>query len=63
MWRGDVASTNNAYAEAFLGPAAPLEADAVTVHPYLGLAAMGAFLSRARQAGGCLLGGHPFLQP
>jgi orotidine-5'-phosphate decarboxylase len=53
--RGDVSSTNDAYAEAFLGPGAPLEADAVTVHPYLGLAAMGAFVSRAHQAGSCLL--------
>jgi orotidine-5'-phosphate decarboxylase len=53
--RGDVASTNDAYAEAFLGPGAALEADSVTVHPYLGLAAMGAFVSRAHQAGGCLL--------
>jgi orotidine-5'-phosphate decarboxylase len=53
--RGDVGSTNDAYAEAFLGPGAPLEADAVTVHPYLGLEAMGAFVSRAHQAGSCLL--------
>ena len=53
--RGDVGSTNDAYAEAFLGPGAPLQADAVTVHPYLGLAAMGAFVSRAHQAGSCLL--------
>lgn len=53
--RGDVGSTNDAYAGAFLGPGAPLEADAVTVHPYLGLAAMDAFVSRAHQAGSCLL--------
>ena len=53
--RGDVGSTNDAYAEAFLGPGAPLEADAVTVHPYLGLAAMGAFVTRADKAGACLL--------
>jgi orotidine-5'-phosphate decarboxylase len=53
--RGDVGSTNAAYAEAYLGAGAPLEADAVTVHPYLGLEAMDAFVSRARQAGGCLL--------
>jgi orotidine-5'-phosphate decarboxylase len=53
--RGDVGSTNDAYAEAFLGPGAPLEADAVTVHPYLGLAAMDAFVSRAHRAGSCLL--------
>jgi orotidine-5'-phosphate decarboxylase len=53
--RGDVGSTNEAYAEAFLGAGAPLEADAVTVHPYLGLAAMNAFLTRAHPAGACLL--------
>ena len=53
--RGDVGSTNAAYAEAYLGAGAPLEADAVTVHPYLGLDAMDAFVSRAHQAGGCLL--------
>jgi orotidine-5'-phosphate decarboxylase len=53
--RGDVGTTNEAYAEAFLGPGAPLEADAITVHPYLGLAAMGAFVARAHDAGSCLL--------
>jgi len=35
--RGDVGSTNDAYAAAYLGPDAPFGADAVTVHPYLGL--------------------------
>ena len=53
--RGDVGTTNKAYAEAFLGVGAPLEADAVTVHPYLGLGAMDAFVSRAHKAGACLL--------
>jgi orotidine-5'-phosphate decarboxylase len=53
--RGDVGSTNDAYAEAYLGKGAPLEADAITVHPYLGLGAMGTFVSRAAQAGSCLL--------
>jgi orotidine-5'-phosphate decarboxylase len=53
--RGDVGSTNDAYAEAFLGADAPLAADAVTVHPYLGLAAMDAFVTRAHAAGGALL--------
>ncbi|HUB38887.1 MAG TPA: orotidine-5'-phosphate decarboxylase [Streptosporangiaceae bacterium] len=53
--RGDVGSTNDAYAEAYLGKGAPLAADAITLHPYLGLAAMGAFVSRAEQAGSCLL--------
>jgi orotidine-5'-phosphate decarboxylase len=50
-----VGSTNDAYAEAYLGKDAPIEADALTVHPYLGLAAMGAFISRAHEAGSCLL--------
>ncbi|MGH9185084.1 MAG: orotidine-5'-phosphate decarboxylase [Acidimicrobiales bacterium] len=40
--RGDVGSTNQAYAEAYLGPDAPMRADALTVHPYLGVDAMGA---------------------
>lgn len=53
--RGDVGSTNDAYAEAYLGAGAPLEADAITVHPYLGLAAMDAFVRRAHEAGACLL--------
>ena len=53
--RGDVGSTNDAYAEAYLGKSAPLEADAMTVHPYLGLGAMGAFVARAHEAGSGLL--------
>jgi len=53
--RGDVGSTNQAYAEAYLGPGAPIEVDALTVHPYLGLGAMGAFVERAHAAGSCLL--------
>jgi orotidine-5'-phosphate decarboxylase len=53
--RGDVGSTNDAYAQAYLGAGAPLEADAITVHPYLGLAAMGPFVAGAHEAGSCLL--------
>jgi orotidine-5'-phosphate decarboxylase len=53
--RGDVGSTNDAYAQAYLGAGAPVEADAITVHPYLGLSAMGAFVDRAHLAGACLL--------
>ena len=53
--RGDVATTNAAYAEAFLGQGAPFESDALTVHPYLGIGAMDAFVARAHQAAGCLL--------
>ncbi len=53
--RGDVGSTNDAYAEAFLGADALLAADALTVHPYLGLAAMDSFVTRATDAGSALL--------
>jgi orotidine-5'-phosphate decarboxylase len=53
--RGDVGSTNDAYAEAYLGKGAPLAADAITVHPYLGLAAMGTYVSRAAESGSCVL--------
>src|SRR5699024_11097163 len=34
--RGDIGSTMGAYAQAHLLPGAPLEADAITVSPYLG---------------------------
>ena len=44
-----------AYAEAYLGPEAPIEVDALTVHPYLGLAAMESFVDRAANSGSCLL--------
>jgi orotidine-5'-phosphate decarboxylase len=53
--RGDVGSTNDAYAAAYLGDGAPVQADAITVHPYLGLAAMGEFIDRASGTGSCLL--------
>ena len=53
--RGDVGSTNDAYARAYLGTGAPFAADAITVHPYLGLGAMDAFVSRAHESGGCVL--------
>ena len=53
--RGDVGSTNDAYAAAYLGDDAPVQADAITVHPYLGLAAMGELVGRASRSGSCLL--------
>lgn len=53
--RGDVGSTNQAYAEAYLGSDAPMRADALTVHPYLGIAAMQPFVDRAVESGSCLL--------
>jgi orotidine-5'-phosphate decarboxylase len=38
--RGDIGSTMTAYAQAYLDPAAPLAADAITVSPYLGVGAL-----------------------
>jgi orotidine-5'-phosphate decarboxylase len=38
--RGDIGSTMDAYAMAWLTPGAPLEADALTVSPYLGVGAL-----------------------
>jgi orotidine-5'-phosphate decarboxylase len=45
--RGDVGSTNDAYAEAYFGADAPLSVDAMTVTPYLGVAALRPFFDRA----------------
>jgi orotidine-5'-phosphate decarboxylase len=39
--RGDIDTTAQAYADAWLGEASPLAADAVTAHAYLGLGALG----------------------
>jgi orotidine-5'-phosphate decarboxylase len=50
--RGDIGSTASAYADAYLAPDAPLRADAVTVHPYLGFGALEPFLAAARAHGG-----------
>jgi len=42
--RGDIGTTMDAYARAWLAPGSPLESDAVTVNPYLGVGALtGAF--------------------
>jgi orotidine-5'-phosphate decarboxylase len=49
--RGDVGSTNDAYAEAYLGPTAGIEVDALTVTPYLGFAALRPFFDRAYEHG------------
>jgi orotidine-5'-phosphate decarboxylase len=38
--RGDIGSTMDAYARAWLTPGAPLEVDAITVSPYLGVGAL-----------------------
>lgn len=47
--RGDIDSTADAYGEAWFGHSA-LRADALTVHAYLGLDALGGLIERARRA-------------
>jgi orotidine-5'-phosphate decarboxylase len=49
--RGDIDSTAQAYADAWVGDDSPLAADAVTVHPYLGLAALAPLITTAGRAG------------
>ncbi len=46
--RGDIGSTMQAYAEAFLAPSSPLHADAVTLSPYLGVGALEPAMALAR---------------
>lgn len=50
--RGDIGSTNEGYAHAWLDDQSPLSADAVTVSPYTGVAALGPFFARAAQGRG-----------
>ena len=49
--RGDIGSTNEGYAEAWLGDASPLRVDALTLNPYLGFDALAPFLRRSRESG------------
>ncbi len=49
--RGDIGSTNAGYAAAWLTPGSPLEADALTVSPYLGVGALEPLFAAA-EAGG-----------
>jgi orotidine-5'-phosphate decarboxylase len=49
--RGDLGSTLSAYSEGWLSPGSSLEADAVTVSPYLGFGSLGVVLEAAREAG------------
>lgn len=54
--RGDIGSTMDAYAAAWLTPGSPLEADALTVNPYLGVGALdGAFDLATRHGKGLLV--------
>ena len=45
--RGDICSTSQAYADAYLDPASPLGSDAVTVSPYLGFGSLTPFVETA----------------
>lgn len=49
--RGDIGSTAEGYASAYLAPGAPFEADAVTVNPYMGLDTLEPFMAQAETHG------------
>jgi orotidine-5'-phosphate decarboxylase len=49
--RGDIGSTMNGYAEAYLEDSAPLAADAITLSPYLGFGSLAPALDLARETG------------
>jgi orotidine-5'-phosphate decarboxylase len=49
--RGDIGSTMDAYAAAYLTDGSPLAADAVTLSPYLGFGSLGGAIEQARGQG------------
>ena len=49
--RGDIGSTSQAYADAYLDPASPLAVDAITVSPYLGFGSLDPFVRTAQRHG------------
>jgi orotidine-5'-phosphate decarboxylase len=53
--RGDVGSTMDAYAQAYLGEDAALAVDAITATPYLGFETMEPLIVRATESAGCVL--------
>jgi len=52
--RGDIGSTSQAYADAYLDPSSPLGSDAVTASPYLGFGSLDPMLEACRRHGGGL---------
>ncbi len=50
--RGDIGSTSQAYADAYLDPASPLGADAITASPFLGVGSLDPMVATARRHGG-----------
>lgn len=49
--RGDIGSTSQAYADAYLDPASPLASDAITASPYLGFGSLDPMLDTAARHG------------
>lgn len=47
--RGDIGSTSQAYADAYLDPTSPLASDAITVSPFLGFGSLDPFVDTARR--------------
>lgn len=47
--RGDIGSTSQAYADAYLDPASPLASDAITVSPFLGFGSLDPVVDTARR--------------
>ena len=48
--RGDIGSTAEGYARAYLDPNAPLRADALTVNPYMGVSTLTPYLERCQRS-------------
>lgn len=49
--RGDIGSTSQAYADAYLDPASPLACDAITASPYLGFGSLDPMVKSCRRHG------------
>ncbi len=49
--RGDIGSTSQAYADAYLDPSSPLAADAITASPFLGFGSLDPMVETARKYG------------
>ncbi|MEP9364809.1 orotidine-5'-phosphate decarboxylase [Nocardioides sp. CN2-186] len=50
--RGDIGSTSQAYADAYLDPSSPLASDAITVSPFLGFGSLDPIFDTARKHDG-----------
>lgn len=49
--RGDIGSTSQAYADAYLDPASPIAVDAITASPYLGFGSLAPMIETAQRHG------------